>query len=391
MHLFHSIKGGRKQISPMDTKLRQLYDAIRDYREPKANRQLALIFMKLPSKSVSSINTQVQFPVNLIYSLPQDYPDYYDIIKNPIDMEKIAHKLKQQFYDNIDEIAADFMLMFENACKYNEPDSQIYKDALLLQQICIQTKQQLRDGDDSVPDVQQAVQELLLSLFTIFYNHQDEEGRCFSDSLAELPEYDEVDGVKSRAISLDLIKRRLDKGLYKRLDTFQEDVFTCLDRARRLSRTDSQIFEDSIELQSFFIRKRDEVCKDLLTSPALSYTAMHLSASVEAIRQTKLLQEEQEQETENDMVNNQNESRSYDLKKFANLFYFFLQSMHGESMTIDQKVYSPGDFAYYDVPENKRKFLLLFKSKLHLILLHNRIFTVYFKISSFLCIFFHFI
>lgn len=62
-----------------------------------------------------------------------------------------------------------------------------------------------------------------------------------------------------RAISLDLLKRRLDKGLYKRLDIFQEDVFACLDRARRLSRTDSQIFEDSIELQSFFIRKRDEV------------------------------------------------------------------------------------------------------------------------------------
>lgn len=105
-----------------------------------------------------------------------------------------------------------------------------------------------------------------------------------------------------RAISLDLIKRRLDKGLYKRLDTFQEDVFSCLDRARRLSRTDSQIFEDSIELQSFFIKKRDEVCKDVLTSPALSYSAMHLSASVEAVRQTKLLQEEQEQEQENEMT-----------------------------------------------------------------------------------------
>lgn len=218
-------------------------------------------------------------------------------------MEKIAHRLKTQYYDSIDEIAANFMLMFENACKYNEPDSQLYKDALLLQQICIQTKQQLRDGDDSVPDVPQAVQELLLQLFTIFYNHQDEEGRCFSDSLAELPEYDEVDGVKTRAISLDLIKRRLDKGLYKRLDTFQEDVFTCLDRARRLSRTDSQIFEDSVELQSFFIRKRDELCKDVLTSPALSYTSMHVSASVENVRQTKLLQEEQEQEQENDMVN----------------------------------------------------------------------------------------
>lgn len=53
-----------------------------------------------------------------------------------------------------------------------------------------------RDGDDNVPDVPQAVQELLLSLFTSVYNHQDEEGRCFSDSLAELPEYDENDGIK---------------------------------------------------------------------------------------------------------------------------------------------------------------------------------------------------
>jgi protein polybromo-1 len=77
------------------------------------------------------------------------------------------------------------------------------------------------------------------------------------------------------------------------LDTFQEDIFACLERARKLSRTDSQVFEDSIELQSFFIRKRDELCKngDALTSPALSYSAMHLSAAVEAIRQSKLLQE----------------------------------------------------------------------------------------------------
>lgn len=45
----------------MDTKLRQMYDAIRDYREPKANRQLALIFMKLPSKSVSFYHGKIPF------------------------------------------------------------------------------------------------------------------------------------------------------------------------------------------------------------------------------------------------------------------------------------------------------------------------------------------
>lgn len=72
----------------------------------------------------------------------------------------------------------------------------------------------------------------------------------------------------------------------------------------------------------------------MLTSPALSYTAMHLSASVEALRQTKLLQEDQEQEQEIEV-----------------------SASRGESMTIDQKVYSQGDFVYYDVPENKCKSL----------------------------------
>lgn len=139
-----------------------------------------------------------------------------------------------------------------------------------------------------------------------------------------------------RAISLDLLKRRLDKGLYKRLDTFQEDVFACLDRARRLSRTDSQIFEDSIELQSFFIRKRDELCKDVLNSPAINFTLMHLTATAETVKQSKLLQEEQEMEVENE-----------------------ISTQHGESMTIDQKVYSPGDYVYYDVPENKGKNVYL--------------------------------
>uniref|UniRef100_A0AAG5D381 Polybromo-1 n=1 Tax=Anopheles atroparvus TaxID=41427 RepID=A0AAG5D381_ANOAO len=306
------VKPMRKSNStPLEVKLKQMYDTIREYREPKQNRQLSFIFMKLPSKS--------------------EYPDYYDIIKNPIDIEKIEKRLRQQAYESVEDMATDFMLMFENACKYNEPDSQIYKDALCLQQVLIQTKQSLRD-DETVPNVQQAVQELLLSLFTTFYNYQDEEGRCYSDSLAELSEYDECEGNRVRAISLDLIKRRLDKGLYKRLDAFQEDIFCCLERARRLSRTDSQVFEDSIELQSFFIKKRDDLCQNsqVLESPALSYNAMHLSAAVESLRQCKLLQEE-EADTDSDAV----------------------QPSQGESMTIDQKVFSPGDFVYIDLPENK--------------------------------------
>lgn len=166
----------RKILSPNEQKCRTLYDTIRDYREPKANRQLALIFMKLPSKN--------------------DYPDYYEVIKNPIDMEKIAFKLKNSSYLSLEELVSDFVLMFDNACKYNEPDSQIYKDALILQRLCLQTKMQLCEDEDSVPDVTAAVQDMLATLFTSIYNHQDSEGRCYSDSMAELAEHDEVEGKK---------------------------------------------------------------------------------------------------------------------------------------------------------------------------------------------------
>nr|CAD7402573.1 unnamed protein product [Timema poppensis] len=241
-------------------KLRTLYDTIRDYRDPKV-RQLSLIFQKLPSKN--------------------EYPDYYEVIKRPIDLERIGQKLKSNQYESLEDMVSDFVLMFDNACKYNEPDSQIYKDALMLQRVALQTKLQLREDEEAVPDVNAAVQELLTSLFISIYNHQDEEGRCFSDSMAELPEHDEVDGRKVRALSFDLIKRRLDRGLYRRLDIFQEDVFACLERARRLSRTDSQVFEDSIELQSYFIKQRDELCRggDLLHSPALNFSLLHLAAT----------------------------------------------------------------------------------------------------------------
>ncbi|XP_072934610.1 protein polybromo-1 [Epargyreus clarus] len=266
-----------RQLTPFEQKLRTLYDAIRDYRDPKANRQLALIFMKLPNKT--------------------EYPDYYELIKNPIDMEKIAHKLKNSGYTSVNELASDFILMFDNACKYNEPDSQIYKDALILHRVCLQTKQLLREDDDAVPDVPAAVQELLLNLFTTVYNHQDEEGRCYSDSMAELPEHDEAsNGEKVRAISLDLVKRRLDKGLYKRLDHFQQDMFAVFERARRLSRTDSQIFEDSVELQSYFIEQRDVLCRNVLQSPAMSFTRETIATSVELVKQCKLLLENDDED-----------------------------------------------------------------------------------------------
>lgn len=53
------------------------------------------------------------------------------MIKRPIDLERISQKLKSSQYESLDDMVSDFVLMFDNACKYNEPDSQIYKVTLL--------------------------------------------------------------------------------------------------------------------------------------------------------------------------------------------------------------------------------------------------------------------
>lgn len=71
----------------------------------------------------------------------------------------------------------------------------------------------------------------------------------------------------------------------------------CTDEIKYCAyRTDSEIFEDSVELQQFFVKIRDELCKngELLLSPALSYTSRHLHADVEQEKREKLPQEMEE-------------------------------------------------------------------------------------------------
>ena len=315
-------KPKRRSRGPnLQQKLKALYDAVKEHRDLKG-RQLATIFLKLPSK--------------------MEYPDYYEVIKKPIDLDKIGQKVKASHYENLEELLADIARMCDNACRYNEPDSQIYKDALTLHQVALQTKVQLCEDEGNVPDVKAAVQELLTSLFAAVYNHQDEEGRCYTDSLAELPEHDEVDGKKVRGISLDLIKRRLDKGLYRRLDAFQEDMFLCFERARRLSRTDSQVFEDSIELQSHFIKQRDEFCRsgDVLSSPALSYTLKDLNVAVDAVRQEKLPKEQPEEDLEIKL----------DAPAIASVGDGSAVSA-GSELSFNQETYHVGDVVYVEATE----------------------------------------
>jgi len=272
----------RKTVS-LQQKVKTLYDTLKDYRDAKG-RQLSLIFLKLPSK--------------------HEYPDYYDIIKRPIDLEKISSKIRNNMYETMEDAVADFTLVFDNAAKYNEPDSQIYKDAQTLARLAHQTVRHLTEDGDGIPDAKAALGDILNSIYTSMFTAQDNEERCFADSLAEVQEHDEVNGKKVRALSLEILKRRVDRGLYKRLDLLQRDVFLVLERARKLSRTDSQVWEDSVELSRRFIKARDQYTENgaRLKSKALEYTLEMLEISLQSSKEGKAGSEVAEEENNDGML-----------------------------------------------------------------------------------------
>ena len=58
-----------------------------------------------------------------------DAPDYYDIVKRPIDLKAIKTKIRDGRVTDSHEYQRDIYLMFANSMMYNRPDSDLYKMA----------------------------------------------------------------------------------------------------------------------------------------------------------------------------------------------------------------------------------------------------------------------
>ncbi|XP_072506084.1 protein polybromo-1 isoform X25 [Notamacropus eugenii] len=317
-----------KYMTPMQQKLNEVYEAVKNYTD-KRGRRLSAIFLRLPSRS--------------------ELPDYYLTIKKPVDMEKIRSHMMANKYQDIDSMVEDFVMMFNNACTYNEPESLIYKDALVLHKVLLETRRDIEGDEDShVPNVTLLIQELIHNLFVSVMSHQDDEGRCYSDSLAEIPSVDPSFPNKP-PLTFDIIRKNVENNRYRRLDLFQEQMFDVLERARRMNRTDSEIYEDAVELQQFFIKIRDELCKngEILLSPALSYTTKHLHNDVEKEKKEKL-----PKEIEEDKLKREEEKRaekSEDSSGGGGLSV--LHRTYSQDCSFKNSMYHVGDYVYVEPAE----------------------------------------
>ncbi|XP_036990599.2 protein polybromo-1 isoform X17 [Artibeus jamaicensis] len=318
-----------KYMTPMQQKLNEVYEAVKNYTD-KRGRRLSAIFLRLPSRS--------------------ELPDYYLTIKKPMDMEKIRSHMMANKYQDIDSMVEDFVMMFNNACTYNEPESLIYKDALVLHKVLLETRRDLEGDEDShVPNVTMLIQELIHNLFVSVMSHQDDEGRCYSDSLAEIPAVD-PSFPNRPPLTFDIIRKNVENNRYRRLDLFQEHMFEVLERARRMNRTDSEIYEDAVELQQFFIKIRDELCKngEILLSPALSYTTKHLHNDVEKEKKEKLPKEIEEDKLKREEEKREAE-KSEDSSGASGLSG--LNRTYSQDCSFKNSMYHVGDYVYVEPAE----------------------------------------
>ncbi|KAK0180054.1 hypothetical protein PV327_005736 [Microctonus hyperodae] len=117
--------------------MRKLLMIVVNYSDPTDERLLSKPFMKMPSRT--------------------KHPDYYDIIKKPLAINKLLQKVDEGKYVDFDDLEKEFMQLCKNAQIYNKEASLIHEDSIVLQSVFTNARERLEaegsmsdegDGDD---------------------------------------------------------------------------------------------------------------------------------------------------------------------------------------------------------------------------------------------------
>merc|ERR1712029_913709 len=110
-------------------KMKKLLEVVMQY-EDRDGRILSEPFFKLPSR--------------------KELPDYYEIIRKPVDISKIQQRIDDDKYEDMDALEKDFMLMCKNTQQYNEDGSLIFEDSIVLQSVFTNARERIEQEPDEV-------------------------------------------------------------------------------------------------------------------------------------------------------------------------------------------------------------------------------------------------
>ena len=116
-----------KAMEKLIAQIRKILNVVIDYKDAD-DRVLSEPFMRLPSR--------------------KELPDYYEVIKKPVDIHKLKLRYKREAYKHLDEFENDFMLLCKNAQAYNIEGSTIYEDSIVLQTVFKSAREKIEKDFD---------------------------------------------------------------------------------------------------------------------------------------------------------------------------------------------------------------------------------------------------
>uniref|UniRef100_A0A7N6FE90 SWI/SNF related, matrix associated, actin dependent regulator of chromatin, subfamily a, member 2 n=1 Tax=Anabas testudineus TaxID=64144 RepID=A0A7N6FE90_ANATE len=124
-----------EKLSPNPPRLTKqmntIIDTVINYRDG-SGRQLSEVFVQLPSR--------------------KELPEYYELIRKPVDFKKIKERVRNHKYRNVGDLEKDVMLLCHNAQTFNLEGSQIYEDSIVLQSVFKSARQKIAKAEESEDD-----------------------------------------------------------------------------------------------------------------------------------------------------------------------------------------------------------------------------------------------
>merc|ERR1719205_580478 len=120
-------KGNKRMIK----KMKKLLEVVMQY-EDSDGRILSEPFYKLPSR--------------------KELPDYYEVIRKPVDIAKIQQRIDDEKYEDMDALERDFMILCKNTQHYNEDGSLIFEDSIVLQSVFTNARERIEQEPDEPDD-----------------------------------------------------------------------------------------------------------------------------------------------------------------------------------------------------------------------------------------------
>jgi protein polybromo-1 len=197
------------------------------------------------------------------------YPEYYIVIKSPIDFKEIYSKIKNDLYKTLLEMMDDVELLVNNAITFNEEYSQIHTDALAIRALSVKVMEQIQSKWPQLfTGVTRKVHPMLSqissisTLFAVIKNSIDSSGRKIWLSLQDVPppsrEGESYCGGK-KPVGLANIGQKVDSNNYQSVDDLFSDLCYLFECYCDHYSSQHQLYKDAVSLHRLSVTKYNEL------------------------------------------------------------------------------------------------------------------------------------